>query len=118
MNLSDAIEKFLGRLMKITDDELANGHQSPDNLLRNTMEELGEYAAARTVELGLKNKTLKESAKVEAVDHLICSFSLYFAEGGTVEELIKIGNVKLDKWQDRLSKRKDAKKKKKKSKKK
>lgn len=106
-----SVSKFLDRVKKITDKELSEGHQSADNLLRNTAEEFGEYAAARTVELGLKKKNLKESAKMEAIDLLICSLSLYYAEGGTNEELQELGDPKLDKWQNRLEKKLKKKKK-------
>jgi hypothetical protein len=92
---------FLQRTAFITRKDLEKNH-SEDALFRNTVEELGEYAAAKTVELKIKNKKLKESAKVEAIDLIICALSLYFNEGGTISDLHKIGNEKLDKWEKRV----------------
>lgn len=92
---------FLCRVKDITAADLAKNH-SEDALFLNTVEELGEYAAAKTVERGIKDKDLKESSLVEAVDLIICSLSLFFLNGGTVEDLCKIGNHKLNKWESRL----------------
>jgi hypothetical protein len=65
-------------------------------------DELGEYAAAKTVEKGVKKKKLKESSLVESVDLIICSLSLFFANGGRFADLVKIGQEKLNKWEDRV----------------
>lgn len=92
---------FVERTKEITLRDLAQNH-SVDLLLNNTIEELGEFAAANTVENGFKKKDLKESAKIEAVDVTICALALFFAKGGTVEELTAIGQRKLDKWEARV----------------
>lgn len=63
---------------------------------------MGEYAAAKTVEKGVKKKELKENSLVESVDLVICSLSLFFASGGTLDELQKIGQEKLNKWEERV----------------
>jgi hypothetical protein len=95
------IKKFLERTKEITLADMATGH-GKDYLLRNTMEELGEYCAAVTITQGIKKKPLKETARQEAVDVIICALSLFYAEGGTDEELADYGMVKLKKWSDRL----------------
>lgn len=92
---------FVERTKDITLRDLAQNH-SVDLLINNAIEELGEFAAANTVEAGFKKKDLKESAKIEAVDVTICALSLFFAKGGTIEELTEIGQRKLDKWESRV----------------
>ena len=92
---------FLSRVNYITKQDLDRNH-SEDLLFANTVEELGEYAAAKTVEKGIKKKKLKESSLTESVDLVICSLSLFFANGGTMEKLCEIGQEKLNKWEDRL----------------
>ena len=98
---SKEILEFLIRTNNITLKDLEKNH-SEDLLFKNTVEELGEYAAAKTVEAGHKNKKLKEDSLVEAVDLIICSLSLFFVNGGTIEQLHKIGQEKLNKWEGRL----------------
>jgi hypothetical protein len=98
---SKALYDFLLRTAIITDRDLSKNH-SEDLLFANTVEELGEYAAAKTVEKGVKKKKLKESSLIESVDLVICSLSLFFANGGTLEDLAKIGQEKLNKWEERV----------------
>jgi hypothetical protein len=97
----EQLHGFVVRTSEITQKDLAKNH-SEDLLLRHTVEELGEYAAAKTVEQGIKNKTLKEDSKTEAVDLIICALSLFFANKGTVDELYRIGFEKLSKWEKRV----------------
>jgi hypothetical protein len=92
---------FLTKVNGITNKDLDKNH-SEDLLFANTVEELGEYAAAKTVEKGIKKKKLKESSLTESVDLVICSLSLFFANGGTLEQLCEIGQDKLKKWEDRV----------------
>ena len=98
---SKLLYDFLLRTATITDRDLNKNH-SEDLLFANTVEELGEYAAAKTVEKGVKKKKLKESSLIESVDLVICSLSLFFANGGTLEDLAKIGQEKLNKWEERV----------------
>ena len=93
--------KFLRKTKKITLADMATGH-GRDYLIRNTAEEFGEYCAAVTISEGIKIKPLKESPKQEAVDLIICALSLFYAEGGTDEELASYGMTKLQKWADRI----------------
>lgn len=99
--ISPELYEFLSRVADITKADLDKNH-SIDVLFANTVEELGEYAAARTVEKGVKKKKLKEDSTVEAVDLIICSLSLFFANGGTMQDLCKIGQEKLNKWEERV----------------
>lgn len=94
---------FIKRVANITERDLAQNH-SLGLLLANTIEELGEYAAAKTVEDGHKKykRKPKESSLVEAIDLTICALSLVFANGGTLEDLCKTGQTKLNKWDERL----------------
>jgi NTP pyrophosphatase (non-canonical NTP hydrolase) len=97
----DELRLFLNRLQATTLKDLATNH-SPDLLFRHTVEELGEYAAAKTVEEGIKKKDLKENSLIESVDLVICALSLFYANGGTEEKLHEIGQRKLNKWDERL----------------
>ena len=97
------IHEFLEETRRITLADMAKGH-GRDYLLRNTTEELGEYCAAVTVDEGIKKKVLKETPRQESVDLIICALSLFYAEGGTDEELASYGLTKLKKWEERLLK--------------
>ncbi len=99
--LSPKLYDFLLRVASITEADLKKNH-SVDVLFANTVEELGEYAAAKTVEKGVKKKKLKENSLVESVDLVICSLSLFFANGGKMEDLANIGQEKLYKWEERV----------------
>lgn len=92
-------EDFLKRVYHLTFKDLDNGG-TLDDLFRHTVEEVGEVSAAMTVEMGQKNKKLKETATEECVDLVICALALFYAHGGTGAELVTIGNKKLDKWQN------------------
>ena len=98
---SKFIYDFILRTAAITQSDLEMNH-SEELLFANTVEELGEYIAAKTVEKGIKRKKLKESSLVESVDLIICSLSLFFANGGKIDDLHKIGQDKLNKWEERL----------------
>ena len=64
------------------------------------VEELGELSTALNVEEGDKIRELEESSEMEAVDLTICGLALYFARGGTVEDLGGHIHSKLNKWED------------------
>jgi hypothetical protein len=99
--LGPKLYEFIARVKCITDKDLLKNH-SEELLFANTVEELGEYAAAKTVEKGVKKKKLKESSLIESVDLVICSLSLFFANGGKLDDLCKIGQEKLNKWEERV----------------
>jgi NTP pyrophosphatase (non-canonical NTP hydrolase) len=101
MEAKDGIKAFLERTKRITLVDLASGHDV-DYLFRNTVEEVGEFAAAVTIEAGIKDKPLKETSTQEAVDVVICALSLFYARGGTDEMLAEYGQKKLNKWEARL----------------
>lgn len=101
MLLMNNTKNLLNRIKEITLADLEKNH-SVDLLFQNTVEELGEYAAARIVEQGIKTKELREHSWAEAIDLTICALSLYFASGGSLETLCEVGNRKLDKWEARV----------------
>lgn len=80
---------------------MATGHGT-DYLLRNTIEEIGEFAAALSCEDGIKQKELKETSLQESIDVVICALSLFYAKGGTNELLARYGQEKLNKWEKRV----------------
>jgi NTP pyrophosphatase (non-canonical NTP hydrolase) len=82
-------------------------------ILAHTIEELGEFSTAVCIEDGSKvkgYKKLDESSVSEAVDALICVLSLYYSRGGRTEDLPKLINKKLDKWQKKMIKKEEDKK--------
>lgn len=93
--------EFISRINQVTQADLEKNH-SEEQLFANAVEELGEYIAAKTVEKGVKKKKLKENSLAESVDLVICSLSLFFANGGTLDDFCKIGQEKLNKWEDRV----------------
>lgn len=99
--LGSHLFQFISRVASITQADLDMNH-SEELLFANTVEELGEYAAAKTVEKGVKKKKLKESSLVESVDLVICALSLFFANGGKMTDLCNIGQEKLNKWEERV----------------
>jgi NTP pyrophosphatase (non-canonical NTP hydrolase) len=66
------------------------------------VEEVGEVAAARLIELGRKNKPLKESSKEEAVDCIITSLSIYYGLGGDDNHLLEYMEKKLNGWRNKI----------------
>jgi hypothetical protein len=87
---------------RVTHDDLANG-KTIDTLIRNTVEELGEFCNAVAVEDGYKDKRLVESSLFEAGDTVICALSLFFGRGGTIPQLIEVIAQKLPKWDNRVT---------------
>jgi hypothetical protein len=98
------IEHFIKDVQIVTLNDKEQG-LTEDHLLKDAIEELGEYAAAKTVESGRKDKILKESSRIEAVDMIICSLALFFHGGGTIDQLDEIGQNKLNKWKNRMANR-------------
>lgn len=71
-------------------------------LFASAAEELGEIANEMTVEEGTyghDHKKPKEGVKGEAVDLFICALALFYARGGTTDELIVYAHQKMDKWE-------------------
>ncbi len=101
------MEELLRKIWEVTlRDADGNG---VDGLIRNATEELGEFCAAVSIEDGYKPHKnpadLKETSAQEAVDSVICSLSLFFVRGGTIEQLIEYGTIKVDKWDRNVNKR-------------
>lgn len=77
-------------------------HKIYFELLASAAAELGEVAEELLIEnnsFGSRHKKSDEGSKVESVDLVICGLSLYFAKGGTLEELPEILSRKLSKWE-------------------
>jgi hypothetical protein len=98
------MKSMLALVKKLADIECAQG-SGENNLFYATVEELGEYAAARLVEVGDKDKPLRESAQSEAVDLIIGGLSLFYANGGKDADLEKMAMRKLPKWEEQQRKR-------------
>lgn len=94
------MQEFLDRVKWLTALDLQKN--TIQDLFTHTAEELGELAGAMTIEKGVKKKPLTESAKWEAVDLTICALAMFYAHGGTDEELREMGLTKLLKWEKRL----------------
>ena len=88
------------RIEDLTDEQLKIPGEDVNSILGNTMEELGELAAAIRIEDGVtkKHKSLDEPSTVEAIDLVICALSVYFARGGELNDIPAIIHHKLDKW--------------------
>jgi NTP pyrophosphatase (non-canonical NTP hydrolase) len=98
----DLVNTFLAEVKEITLADLAKNHDV-NLLFKNLVEEVGEFAKALTVEQGLKRKEIDESSMHEAVDVVICALALFYARGGTDEELARYGLKKLVKWKERVA---------------
>jgi len=71
--------------------------------LAGLTEEVGEWSLALRVERGFKQRRLDEPSKNEAVDIILLAMEAYIHSGGTLEELPKIINTKLTKWEELFS---------------
>lgn len=92
---------LLKRIQEATQIDLK--HKSIWELFASAVEELGEVSQELTIEektFGHNHKKIKEGSKVESVDLLICALAMFFAKGGTIEQLVEIGNLKMDKWKE------------------
>ncbi len=98
---SKALYDLISHTASITKRDMEKNNDE-EFLFRCAVEELGEYSAAKTIEKGQKKKKLREGSKTEAVDLTLCALSLFFLNGGTLDELASIGQEKLQKWEDRL----------------
>jgi NTP pyrophosphatase (non-canonical NTP hydrolase) len=99
---NDPLRTFLSQVKSATLRDLEKNHDI-NLLFKNLVEEVGEFAKALTIEQGLKKKPLDESSMHEAVDVIICALAIFYARGGTDEELTSYGLKKLCKWNDRLN---------------
>jgi len=87
----------LDEIKKLADMELEKSG-SMFALLAGAGEELGELSREVTIKYGDTYKQSDEGVKAEAVDLTIAALCLFFAEGGTKEELIEIMAKKNAKW--------------------
>lgn len=96
------MKEVLNKIQELTIKE--SEHQDVFTLLAKTAEEMGELATAVLAEkksFGC-NKILSESANYEAVDLAIMAFCVYFANGGSLEDLEPKFQKKLSKWEEKF----------------
>lgn len=93
---------YLKKIKDCVERDIASGG-TIDDLLRSTMEELGEFSTACSIENGYKNRKLEEPAVSEAIDLIICSLALYFAKNGKIEDLEQNIDKKLNKWNKKIN---------------
>jgi NTP pyrophosphatase (non-canonical NTP hydrolase) len=70
-------------------------------------EELGEYSRAVRVEdkaIICSHKTVKEHSTIEIIDLILVAIEAYISRGGKYEDIEKIANQKLEKWEDSWNK--------------
>lgn len=95
--LTEAVE----RVRSLTAIDMRN--KSIWEVLGSTGEEFGEVNRELLIEeASYGNRHKKgggEGSRTESVDLTICALALYFARGGTTEELACIMMSKLDKWE-------------------
>ena len=96
--------KLLELTQELTTSAIESG-DSIEDMLMSTTEELGEVAACISAEKGRKKKDLKEDAKIECIDVIICALSIYFAKGGKIEDIADVGIAKLQKWKKNIQQR-------------
>lgn len=101
-----SLENFIRETEELTHLAVVQG-DTADSMFLSLGEELGELAAALSSENGRKKRDLKEDSKVEAIDVVVTALSIFFAKGGTVEELSELGIPKLKKWAKKLDARGD-----------
>ncbi len=94
----DKLAAFLAKTKELSFLDQADGH-GQEHLFRSLVSEVGEYAEAVEVELGIRNKPLEHSSKEEAVDVIMCAIGLFYLAGGSDEELAEIGLLKAAKWE-------------------
>jgi hypothetical protein len=94
------IDDVIKRIEAVTAKEMLDP-MGESYLYKCAGEELGEYARATLIEDSVKTKKLDESSKEEAIDVIICAYSLFFARGGTISELLPLLDKKLGKWESR-----------------
>lgn len=99
------IDKHIEKISSLTKEQLKHPEENINTIILHTNEELGEFCTAVCVEDGSsvkKYKTIDENSKSEAIDLIICAFSLYFARGGTVKEMDSLFSKKINKWDTKI----------------
>ena len=61
--------------------------------------ELGQELLTEEGSFGNTHREVDEGSQIESVDVMICAMHIYFASGGTIENLHTIMGKKLTKWE-------------------
>lgn len=99
---SDNFELALCRIMEAAKNDVVAGNKAA--FLLYLQEEVGEMAECIEVEMGMKNRTLKESLEDECVDVVVAALGNYFNAGGDLDNLFKVMRRKSKKWLKRTQK--------------
>lgn len=93
---------LINAIQRLTAKQLEDPTESKYTILAHTCEELGEVSRAMCIEDSSRvkaHKTLDEPSYSEAIDLMICAASLVFANGGTADDIDRITEEKLVKWE-------------------
>jgi len=90
-----SISKAIKRLRKLSERDTLPLHARVIHL----SEECGEVCKAWRYEQGLRGDKLDEPMNSECIDVINCAIDVFTKNGGTYKELIKILEVKTDKWE-------------------
>lgn len=100
----DDIELAIRRITQAAKQDVVAGNKAA--FLLYLQEEVGEVAECIEVEMGMKNRNVKESLEDECVDVVVAALGNYFNAGGDMDNLCEVLKKKSKKWLDRTEKRK------------
>lgn len=95
----DNFELALRRICDASKQDIVAGN--PAAFFLYLQEEVGEVAECIEVEMGMKQRELKESLEDECVDVVIAALGNYFNAGGSLDNLFNVMKKKSKKWLDR-----------------
>ena len=104
MNWTNDLEAQLDRCRSLTTIDMQN--KTPFELFASIGSEMGELGQELCTEdkvFGNTHREVDEGSKIESVDLIISTLAMYFARGGTFQELPEIMKSKLDKWEGNIS---------------
>ena len=93
---------LIDAIQRLTKKQLEDQTESKYTILAHTCEELGEVSRAMCIEDSSRvkaHKQLDEPSYSEAIDLMICAASLVFANGGTADDIDRVTEEKLAKWE-------------------
>ncbi len=101
------MKKHVTKIAGLVDLDIKLRDCTPELVMLSLAEESGELAVAIKVARGRKKKKLSEPAYSEAVDIIICGFTLYCITGGCPTKFEAVFNKKLAKWVKNFNKYKN-----------